>query len=99
MGQNKLVQYGAVILLVIAVLIGVKACKNDRPVSNGEVQVGGGETLSEEALAGLGVLFEAKNPTENVSTGYDTSCLPCHSPVEDSDWVYTFGYPELKQPK
>tara|TARA_R110002110_G_scaffold415854_1_gene658298 strand:+ start:30667 stop:32040 length:1374 start_codon:yes stop_codon:yes gene_type:complete len=55
MGQNKLVQYGAVILLVIAVLIGVKACKHDRPVSDGAVQVGGGETLSEEALAGLGI--------------------------------------------
>ena len=55
MGQNKLVRYGAVILLVLAVLIGVKACKHDRPISDGTVRVGGGETLSEEALAGLGI--------------------------------------------
>ena len=55
MGQNKLVQYGAVLLLVIAVFIGVKACNNDSPVADGSVQVGGGESLSEEALAGLGI--------------------------------------------
>ena len=44
-------------------------------------------------------LFEAKDPTKNVSAGYDTSCLGCHSPVEDTDWVYTYGYPDLKQRK
>jgi hypothetical protein len=42
-------------------------------------------------------LFEAKDPTKNVSAGYETSCLDCHAPVEDSDWVYTYGYPDLKQ--
>lgn len=42
-------------------------------------------------------LFEAKDPTKNVSAGYDTSCLACHTPVEDRDWVYTYGYPELKK--
>jgi len=55
MGQNKFVQYGAVVLMVVAVLIGVKSCKSDRPASDGAVQVGGGEQLSEEALAGLGI--------------------------------------------
>ena len=44
-------------------------------------------------------LFEAKDPTKNVSAGYDTSCLACHVPAEDSDWVYINGYPELKKPK
>jgi len=44
-------------------------------------------------------LFEAKDPTKNVSAGYDTSCLSCHAPVEDTDWVYTYGYPSLKQPE
>ena len=44
-------------------------------------------------------LFEAKDPTKNVSVGYDTSCLACHAPVADSDWVYSYGYPDLKQPK
>jgi hypothetical protein len=44
-------------------------------------------------------LFEAKDPTKNVSVGYDSSCLSCHAPVEDSDWVYTYGYPDLRNPK
>ena len=44
-------------------------------------------------------LFEAKDPTKNVSAGYDTSCLACHAPVEDSDWVYSYGYADLKGPK
>lgn len=44
-------------------------------------------------------LFEAKDPTENVSAGYDTSCLGCHAPAEKSDWVYTYGYPDLEKPK
>jgi hypothetical protein len=41
-------------------------------------------------------LFEAKAPTKNVSAGYDTSCIACHTPVEDSDWVYVYGYPQLR---
>jgi hypothetical protein len=44
-------------------------------------------------------LFEAKDPTKNVSAGYDSSCISCHVPVEDTDWVYTYGYPTLKPPK
>ena len=44
-------------------------------------------------------LFEAKDPTKNVSAGYDTSCIACHAPVADNDWVYTYGYSDLKQPK
>jgi len=44
-------------------------------------------------------LFEAKDPSKNASAGYDTSCLGCHVPAEDSDWVYTYGYPELKKPE
>jgi len=42
-------------------------------------------------------LFEAKDPSKNVSAGYDTSCLACHTPVQESDWVYTYGYPGLRQ--
>ena len=44
-------------------------------------------------------LFEAKDPTKNVSVGYDSSCLSCHAPAEDTDWVYTYGYPDLRNPK
>jgi hypothetical protein len=42
-------------------------------------------------------LFEARDPSKNASAGYDTSCLGCHVPAEDSDWVYTYGYPSLIQ--
>ena len=44
-------------------------------------------------------LFEAEDPSKNVSAGYDTSCISCHAPAEDTDWVYTYGYPELRTPK
>jgi hypothetical protein len=42
-------------------------------------------------------LFEAKDRSKNVSAGYDSSCISCHVPVEDTDWVYTYGYPTLKK--
>ena len=42
-------------------------------------------------------LFDAKDPKKNISTGYDLSCITCHTPVEESDWVYTYGYPDLKK--
>ena len=55
MGQNRFVQYGAIVLLVLAVLLSVKTCKGDAPTGNEPVVVGGGENLSEAALAGLGI--------------------------------------------
>ncbi len=44
-------------------------------------------------------LFEAKDPTKNVSVDYETSCISCHTPVEKNDWVYVYGYSDLKKPK
>lgn len=44
-------------------------------------------------------LFEARDSKRNVSTGYETNCLGCHAPVKDNDWVYVYGYPDLKQSK
>lgn len=44
-------------------------------------------------------LFEAKDPKRNVSAAYETSCIACHTPVKDSDWVYVYGYPNLQKPK
>jgi hypothetical protein len=44
-------------------------------------------------------LFEAKDPTKNVSVDYETSCISCHTPVEENDWVYLYGYPDLKEPE
>ncbi|MFT6957707.1 MAG: integrating conjugative element protein (TIGR03752 family) [Halieaceae bacterium] len=55
MGQNTFVQVGAILLLVVAILVGVKACKRESPVDDESVFVGGGESLSEAALAGLGI--------------------------------------------
>lgn len=55
MGQNKLVQYGAVLLFVVVVLVAVKSCKGDANPTSDAIDVGGGEELSREALAGLGI--------------------------------------------
>ncbi len=41
-------------------------------------------------------LFKADNPMETVTTDYKAECLPCHLPVQQNDWVYTYGYPALK---
>ena len=41
-------------------------------------------------------LFEAKNPQLNISKGYSDSCLGCHKPAQQSDWVFIQGYPTLK---
>jgi len=43
-------------------------------------------------------LFEAKDPQKNVSVGYDSSCISCHVPAEDTDWIYVNGYPDLQKP-
>jgi cytochrome c len=42
-------------------------------------------------------LFEAKNPKVNSSKGYVDSCLGCHNPAKQTDWVFIQGYPTLKQ--
>ncbi len=55
MGQNKIVQYGAVLLLIGAVLIAMKSCKGESTLNDDTIDVGGGEQLSKEALAGLGI--------------------------------------------
>ena len=55
MGQNTFVQLGALVLLVLAVLVGLNTCQRESPQKEDAVTVGGGESLSEEALAGLGI--------------------------------------------
>ena len=44
-------------------------------------------------------LFEAKDPTKNASVDYETTCISCHTPVKDTDWVYVYGYPDLQKHK
>ena len=55
MGQNKVVQVGALLLLVLALVVAFKSGDNDRPATPGVVDVGGNQQLSPEALAGLGL--------------------------------------------
>ncbi len=43
-------------------------------------------------------LYKADDPTKNVSVNYKTSCLGCHVPAKEDDWIYLRGYPELKKP-
>jgi hypothetical protein len=42
-------------------------------------------------------LFEAENRNINTSKGYLESCLPCHVPAKQTDWVYIEGYPTLRR--
>lgn len=41
--------------------------------------------------------FDAGNPNTTTSTDYKSDCQSCHVPARSSDWIYTFGYPPLKQ--
>jgi Cytochrome P460 len=41
-------------------------------------------------------LFEAKTPKANASKGYLESCLGCHTPAKQSDWIFVQGYPTLR---
>lgn len=41
-------------------------------------------------------LFNASDPSRNVSTSYKKDCLGCHIPAKQTDWIYTRGYPVLK---
>jgi hypothetical protein len=41
-------------------------------------------------------LFKAPDTVKNVSADFQKDCIPCHLPVQKSDWVYLQGYPTLK---
>lgn len=42
-------------------------------------------------------LYEAKDPTRNVSKSFDETCKGCHLPAQNTDWVFVDGYPTLKR--
>ena len=42
-------------------------------------------------------LFEAKDPNKNTTTNYRASCIGCHIPAENTDWVFVQGYRKLKR--
>jgi len=55
--------------------------------------------FGEDPLWGQGwgwALFLADEPTKNAATDYRGDCLGCHAPAQASDWVYTEGYPALR---
>ena len=41
--------------------------------------------------------FDAANPQKTTSTDYTADCQSCHEPAQQSDWIYTQGYPVLGQ--
>lgn len=40
--------------------------------------------------------FDAANPNKTTSTDYKKDCLGCHVPAKATDWIYTQGYPVLR---
>ena len=40
--------------------------------------------------------FDVGAPTRTTATDYHSDCLPCHTPAQATDWVYTQGYPSLR---
>ncbi|MDJ0684893.1 MAG: cytochrome P460 family protein [Alphaproteobacteria bacterium] len=39
--------------------------------------------------------FETDQPKQTVSTDYQSDCLGCHVPVQETDWLHIQGYPVL----
>jgi len=42
-------------------------------------------------------LFQSESPTKNVASDFRRDCLGCHIPARSNDWVYTEGYPSLRE--
>ncbi|MGD9293400.1 MAG: cytochrome P460 family protein [Roseobacter sp.] len=41
--------------------------------------------------------FEASAPQTLVTEDYQSECISCHVPAQDTDWIYTRGYPALNE--
>jgi cytochrome c len=41
-------------------------------------------------------LFNAGATDKSASTNFRASCLGCHIPARETDWVYVQGYPNLR---
>ncbi|MDX1757513.1 MAG: cytochrome P460 family protein [Marinobacter sp.] len=41
-------------------------------------------------------LYKADNPTRNVSESFEATCKGCHTPAQQTNWVFIEGYPTLK---
>ncbi|MDP3777578.1 MAG: cytochrome C [Methylotenera sp.] len=42
-------------------------------------------------------LYDAKDPSRNVSKSFKETCMGCHTPAKRTDWVFINGYPTLKR--
>ena len=42
-------------------------------------------------------LFYADDPSATVTEDYEVDCLGCHVPAETTDWIYVYGYPDLRE--
>jgi hypothetical protein len=42
-------------------------------------------------------LYSIDDPKKNISTDYKVDCKGCHIPAQQTDWVYTHGYPPLNE--
>ena len=42
-------------------------------------------------------LYAVTAPAKNISEGFSKSCKDCHTPQKGDRWVYSYGYPALKQ--
>ncbi|GAA0573945.1 cytochrome P460 family protein [Halomonas salifodinae] len=41
-------------------------------------------------------LFTADEPEVNVSESFENTCMGCHTPAQQTDWVFVEGYPTLR---
>lgn len=41
-------------------------------------------------------LFQVEDLEENASANFRASCIPCHIPARETDWIYVQGYPALR---
>lgn len=41
-------------------------------------------------------LFLAEDRARNTASDFSVDCMACHKPAEETDWVYTHGYPVLR---
>lgn len=42
--------------------------------------------------------FDAEAPLETFTENYQDECRACHVPAQETDWLYTWGYPALTGP-
>lgn len=44
-------------------------------------------------------MYQSSEPGKQMAESFEASCQGCHTPVEDTDWVFVDGYPTLQSSK